>query len=239
MSEATALVQLQDVDLQLMRIKSQLAAMPQQAKLQTIARAKRKLASQLKQVIGQRKDVETELAENERAHDETTAKIDGVKAEVAERTDSYRRVQDLEAHLTALAKRQEKIEFKHEDIMARLEHLQKAEASARAVGERLLAEERATKESYDAATGELRKQAQILSREREALVAKLEPETLARYDAAAKRFGGLAVEELRSNVPTICRVKLQPAHFSKVVRSQRINECPYCHRILVIQEIGS
>ncbi len=239
MKESTALLRLQDVDLQLLRLRNQLAAMPQAAKIATIAKAKRKLAGQLKQVIGQRKDVEMELDENQQFLDETLKKMDAVRAEVAERVDSYRRIQDLESHLTALAKRQEKAEFKKVDILERLGRLQKAEANARALGEKLLAEERATKESYDESTADLKRQVMVLEKERAALLDSIEPQTLERYDAAIKRFGGLAVEELRSNVPSICRVKLQPSQFSKVVRGQHIADCPYCHRILVIQEIGS
>lgn len=239
MSEATALVTLQEVDLQLLRIRRQLAAMPQQKKLVAITKAKRKLASQLKPIVGQRKDVEMELADNEAAYDEVLTKIETVQAEAAERTENYRRIQDLEAHLTALAKRQEKLEFKHADIESRLERLRTAETNARGIGDRLVAEEEETRASYDAATSDLQAQVRVLAQERKALVDKLSEETLGRYETAFKRFDGLAVEELRSNIPSTCRVKLQPALFSKVVHGPRITECPYCHRILVIQEIGS
>ena len=68
MSEASSLVRLQEVDLQLIRLRKTLSAMPQQEKLRAIALAKKKLASQLKQIVGQRKDVEMELEDNETEH---------------------------------------------------------------------------------------------------------------------------------------------------------------------------
>jgi len=70
-------------------------------------------------------------------------------------------------------------------------------------------------------------------------VKDLSEEVLATYDAAVKRFGGLAVESLSSNVPSTCRVKLQPAIFQKLQRGPRITECPYCHRMLVVLEVGA
>ena len=66
----------------------------------------------------------------------------------------------------------------------------------------------------------------------------LDEDTLARYDAAAKRFGGLAVEKLEGNVPSVCRVKLQPSLFSDLKHAGSIAECPYCHRLLVTEEVA-
>ena len=57
-------------------------------------------------------------------------------------------------------------------------------------------------------------------------------------DAAAKRFGGLAVEKLEGNVPSVCRVKLQPSLFSDLKHAGSIAECPYCHRLLVTEEVA-
>ena len=239
MSEASSLLRLQEVDLQLIRLRKTLSAMPQQEKLRAIALAKRKLATQLTSIVGQRKDVEMELADNEEEHGKCVAKTREVRSQVSERVQGYRQVQDLEAQLTSLAKRQEKLEFNHNDIVERLERIQKAEANARSVGERLLAEEAAQKESFDRETADLQAQCRVLEQERAGLVATISDEVLAAYDVASKRFGGLAVESLSSNVPSTCRVKLQPAIFQKLVKGPRITECPYCHRMLVVQEIGS
>ncbi len=239
MSEASSLLRLQEVDLQLMRLRSTLAAMPQQEKLRAIALAKKKLAGQMKQIVGQRKDAETELADNAADHDKIVGITEEVHAEVNERAQSFRQVRDLETQLTALAKRQEKLEFVRTELEQNYERLMKAERNARDLEERLNAEEKAQTESYEQSSADLRAQVRTLETEREALVAQLSDEVLASYDDAVKRFGGLAVESLTSNVPSTCRVKLQPAIFQKLTRGPRITECPYCHRILVVMEIGA
>jgi len=239
MSQQSSLLRLQEVDLQLMRIRKTLAAMPQQEKLRAIALAKRKVATQLKQIVGVRKDIEIELEDNETDHAKIVATTADVRERVTERIQGYRQIQDLEAQLTSLAKRQEKLEFVRLDIEERLDKARRAERNARELGERLLSEERAQTESYEHDSAELQAQARILEQERATLVKDLSEEVLATYDAAVKRFGGLAVESLSSNVPSTCRVKLQPAIFQKLQRGPRITECPYCHRMLVVLEVGA
>ena len=61
MSEATALVQLQEIDLRLLRLKVELDSMPQQKKLQTIKAALKKVSSELTKIVGQRKDAQTDI----------------------------------------------------------------------------------------------------------------------------------------------------------------------------------
>lgn len=239
MSEQSSLLRLQEVDLQLLRIKKTLSAMPQQEKLRAIALAKRKLATQLKQIVGQRKDVEMELADNEADHAHILDVTREVREKVSERVTNYRQAQDLEAQLTSLAKKQEKLEFTHADIESRLERARTAEANALALRDRLLAEEQAQTESFEQSTSDLQAQVRMLEQERKQLVDELTLETIEAYDAAVKRFGGLAVERLTSNVPSTCRVKLQPAIFQKLQKGPRITECPYCHRMLVVEEVGN
>ena len=47
-----------------------------------------------------------------------------------------------------------------------------------------------------------------------------------------------AVERLAGNVPSVCRVKLQPSSFHDLAHGDEITECPYCHRILITSEEG-
>ncbi|MBQ9004970.1 MAG: hypothetical protein IJ092_01205, partial [Atopobiaceae bacterium] len=197
------------------------------------------LAGQLKQIVGQRKDVEMELEDNEAEHQKIVDQTAEVRERVTERVQGYRQIQDLEAQLTSLAKRQEKLEFTHNDIASRLERLQKAERNARDLGEKLVAEEKAQNESFEQNSSDLQARVRVLEQERAALVNSLSEDVMVTYDTSVRRFGGLAVETLSSNVPSVCRVKLQPAIFQKLQKGPRITECPYCHRMLVVMEVGA
>lgn len=221
--------------MELMRINGQLKAMPQQKKLAAIKAAEKRLKANLTTIVGQRKDAEIDLADNEAAHEKYVLRKEEVQAEAYERAAGYRGVQDLEAHLTALAKQIEKLEFRHGELVASLEKLTKAEANANGLAEKLEQEKAAQQESYERSSADLMARVRVLAAERKTTLENISEDVQQRYEKAAKRFGGLAVERLRGNVPTICRVGLQQGIFGELLRGPLITECPYCHRMLVTE----
>jgi predicted nucleic acid-binding Zn-ribbon protein len=68
--------------------------------------------------------------------------------------------------------------------------------------------------------------------ERAALVASIDPQTLAIYDLVAARRHGIAVAEARSGICTICHVRLRPQVFNNIRLNDRIIQCDSCQRIL-------
>ncbi len=235
MTESSALLRLQEIDLELMRLNSQLRAMPQQKKLAAIAAAKKNLSGKMTTIIGQRKDAEIDLDDNEEAQRKTRARVSEVQAEAQERAQDFRGIRDLEAHLTALAKQLEKLEFKHRELETNLEKLMKAEQNASDLAHKLEEERQAQQDSYERSSADLMARVRVLAAERKAVTANISEEVMAAYTKAAKRFEGLAVERLRGNMPTTCRVKLQQGIFGELMRGPVITECPYCHRMLVTE----
>ena len=238
MTVADTLVRLQEVDLELLKHASTLSAMPQRKRLATIELAARKVATELKGIVGQRKDAETDISDAEAAlahYREKTAEVQAA-ADAGEHT--HREIRDFEQQLTSLAKRIEKSEYTLRPLREKLERLERAERNARATAERLESERAATESALAEGSSSLRAEIVRLSHERDELAGRLEPELLERYEAARKRFKGLAVERLRGNVPSICRVKLQPSSFHDLVQGEEIAECPYCHRMLITSEEG-
>lgn len=238
MTVADTLVRLQEVDLELLKHASTLSAMPQRKRLQTIELAARKVSSELKGIVGQRKDAETEVADAEEALAHYREKTVEVQAAADAGEHTHREIRDFEQQLTSLAKRIEKSEYTLRPLRERLERLERAERNARATAERLEGERTATEAALAEASSTLRSDIVRLSRERDELAGRLEPTLLERYETARKRFKGLAVERLRGNVPSVCRVKLQPSSFHDLAQGDEITECPYCHRILITSEEG-
>ena len=234
---ASALLRLQEIDLDLMRAKVQLEAMPQAAKLISAAQAKKKLASELKRAIGARKDIEIDIADLQDQHAAYEQERLEVKASIDESSRTYKEVQALDAKLSSLAKKLEKIEFNLGPLLDKLEAAKASEDKLRAIAARLLAEEESLKKSFSEDSADIQVRIADLNAERVSVVSEIPEDIIARYDAASKRFGGLAVERLHGNVPSTCRVKLQEEAFRKLSRGPVISECPYCHRILVVEEL--
>ena len=238
MTQPDALTRLQELDLELLKHASTLSAMPQRKRLATIELAARKVASELKGIVGQRKDAQTDVTDAEEALAHYRAKTAEVQAAADAGEHTHREISSFEQQLTSLAKRIEKCEFQLGPLTERLGRLERAEKNARLTAERLEQERAATEASLAEGSASLRARIVELTRERERAAQGISAEHLAAYEKARKRFKGLAVERLVGNVPSVCRVKLQPSLFHDLAHGDEITECPYCHRILITSEEG-
>ena len=234
MSEATALVRLQEIDLALHRHKKAAEELPQRSQVAASRAAEKKVASKLTHLLGQRKDAEMDLGELEERKAMLEAKVDEVQSEAANGAD-YHATQGLDAQLSSLAKKLEKVSFDTDCTFERLEALEQSEREAQTLAERLCTQERAQTDAWRSAAAGITQQVKILSAERESVVAQISPALIERYEKAKKRFGGVAVETLNGNRPSACRVTLQPSSFADIMHSaNEITTCPYCKRILVV-----
>ena len=233
--EAAALLRLQEIDLSLIRAEQQLAAMPQAEKLAQVAQAKKKLSSELKRIIGTRKDIQTDIDDIQQQHAGYEQERVAAKASIDESGRSYKEIQALDGKLSMLAKQLEKLEFKLGPLLEKLDAAQAAEAKLKALGTRLLAQEDALKASFESDSAQIRADIAALRNEREDVLCDISDEMRAAYDGAAQRFSGLAVERLHGNVPSTCRVKLSADTYQELMKGNPITTCPYCHRILVVE----
>ncbi len=235
MKETEALLRLQEIDLALMRDKRTLANMPQTKKLQAIVVARKKLAGELSRLVGLRKDAEMDLEENEKGQRRLKEIVGEVQEKYTSGSIGYRELSDLESQLTSLAKRIEKYEFKHKELLARANKVRTAEANARALDKKLQDEGGALMKALKEQAGDIEQRMSDLSAERIQVLESITPEVQQRYDAAVRRFDGLAVETVRANQPSICRVTIPPSSFGDIKRGPSITECPYCHRLMVTE----
>lgn len=229
------LLKLQELDLECARAEKSLNELPILAELAKKRATYVRLKSEATKLLARRKDAQIavdDLNEAERAaHDEIAA------AQAAEIDSSdYRQVQDLEVKLSLLAKRLDKIAYDRpaaEDALKAaqdkegqlLDYIKRFEASV--VADTKSAREQAT---------ELKAKIAGIEQERDRVARRLPEDALERYGKASQRFKGIAVERLEGHVPSVCRTALQPASMDQLRRAIDIAECPYCHRILVVNE---
>lgn len=233
MKETEALLRIQQIDLALMRDEQTLGNMPQTKKIQAVAAARKKVAGQISKLVGLRKDAQMDLDENERSQRRLREIAAEAQLKYTSGEAGYRELADIESQLTDLAKRIEKREFKHGELVRRVEEVANAERNARALDERLAAEGEALLEARGKLAHNIEADVQALKREREAVDAALSDDVRRRYAAASRRFGGLAVETIRGNQPSVCRVTIPASSVGDIRRGPSIGECPYCHRLLV------
>ena len=236
MGQARALLRLQEIDLELIRSKSHLEKLPEKERITKLRTASRKVSAELSHLVGERKDLEMELEDNAAEREKVSKQVDEAQAKVEGGEVDFRAIKDLEAQLTTYAKRLEKLDFDREQLEGKVLDLRAREAEHTSWLERSKAEEQKALVSYKREIAQVGAHVRELTTEREDVVAELEPDTYERYKKASERFGGLAVERLNGDTPSICRVSLQPSSYAKIRSVTGFCECPYCHRILVVND---
>lgn len=232
MSVATTLLELQDLDLALMRNQEALDQMPEVRELAKLRAQYRTLKLEAQKMLGARKDLEIDVEDLKAQRAQTESQVEAAQVQASGLAD-YRAVRDFENELAGLAKRLDKLAYTLEQ---RTGELERAYAQEERMGKALKKVEKAVRESAErtrAKAGDLLAERDKLNARRADLVHAVPMELFSRYEQASKRFKGLAVEKLVGNKPTACRVSLQPSAMSDLKHAGEVAECPYCHRILI------
>lgn len=232
MSVGSTLLELQEIDLTLMRDKEQLQNLPEIADLARRRKLYLKLKGDVTKYFAQRKDVEIDLQELDNREQAIHDGIEKARREVD--MDDYRQVQQLEITLSDYAKKLDRVEFERAEAHQKLDGIQADEAT---LEQNLKKVENAivalTKQARTHAT-DIQNAIDKNERKRSNLFESLDPSIANAYKDASNRFGHLAVEKLEGNVPSICRMTLQSSSMSDLRHASEVTECPYCHRLMII-----
>ena len=232
MGVGSSLLELQEIDLTLMRDKEQLQNLPEIAELARRRKLYLKLKGDVTKLYAQRKDVEIDLQDLDVREQKLHEGVEQARREVD--MDDYRQVQQLEITLSDFAKKLDRVEFERKEAHGKLDSIQSDDAT--------LAENiKKVENSIVAMTKQARTHAADIQeaidkneRKRSMLFDGLDISVAKAYEKASKQFGHLAVEKLGGTVPSICRMSLQSSSMSDLRHADEVTECPYCHRLMVI-----
>jgi uncharacterized protein len=90
----------------------------------------------------------------------------------------------------------------------------------------------ADRRAVTASHGEMEAALERIIVERAGLIAGLDKQVLATFEAVSRKRNGIGVAEARAGVCTICHVRLRPQVFNNVRRNDSILQCDHCNRIL-------
>ena len=127
MSVGSTLLELQEIDLTLMRDKEQLQNLPEIAELARRRKLYIKLKGDVTKYFAQRKDVEIDLQELDSREQALHDGIEKARREVD--MDDYRQVQQLEITLSDFAKKLDRVEFERTEARQKLSTIQANEAT--------------------------------------------------------------------------------------------------------------
>lgn len=235
MQTARDLLELQQVDLGILRDRKAIEAIPEMAQIQEVRAKQKDLARRTTKIVGALKDQQIEAEDNDGRRATLTRHVEEVKLANAQSSD-FRQIQNNNMELDRLAKRLEKVDFNQKKVYDEIERLEGLLAQAREIKGRLDARESQLLEGFRETAGALKEDLQALVNRRETLLERIPEDVLATYKESCRKHGQLGVAELKGGSCTGCCVELQTSQLDKLRQGPDIARCPVCGRLLVVRE---
>ena len=227
--ELQLLIQLQDLDTNLERVRQRIAEIPL---------AQEALAARITDGTGAVNSVKERIAESQSHRREIEKDLTAIQARLSKFKGQLMEVKTNKEY-QAMQKEMAAAEVEirgHEDRL--LDQMLQAETLAAELkaAETALKTEQADVAREQQALEQERKtldsELQHASAARQAIVAQLSGETMALFERVAHGRRGLAVAEARDGLCTACHVRLRPQSFNEIRRNDALNQCDSCTRIL-------
>lgn len=237
MNPGQALLEVQKLDLMISRTDSELLAMPELKEIARKRQTLKRLKAEARSLMLKRNDLEIDI--DDLGIDRQNTETDVERAQAEAQDADHRRVADLEMRLSQLAKKLDKIEHAVQAKQRDLDDVNEKRAKLDDYISRFEASIIADADAARSKAEGIRAEAAKARRRREKLAGEVDVELLGAYEDIVDSFGGLAVEELKGTVPSICRTALSEASMSDIARMGAIAYCPNCHRILIRDGVGA
>ena len=233
MTQAGSLLELQALDLEILRSRKRLEELPEKRAILEV-RAKHRDV----QTLRSKADLLiSKLQSDLKAHQDEitmlTSKIDEEQVKVMATTD-HRAVTSITREMDGLKRRRDKLEMESLQIMERVD---KASAQAATIDDALaqLSErEGVLVAEFRSVGGALQTHIANEEAKRAAVAASLSPDLLGRYETARESKGGVGVGELDGDACTACRMALPAERVLELTNGPAISVCPQCRRLIVV-----
>ncbi len=233
MQDASALLALQDADLEIMRMNKRLDELPEKRAILEV-RAKQREVAQMRDkaaLLVRKLEAEVKARQDEIAT--LTEKIDAEQKKVMETSD-HRAVQSITREMDGLRRRVDKLEM---ESMQYMERIEKASAQVSKIEEALatLGEtEKSYIERFRKVGGELQDEISSAEKKRKKLAKGLDPELLKQYESIRAAKGGIGAGKLDGDSCSACRMSLPAERLRDLKGGPPISTCPQCRRLIVV-----
>ncbi len=223
------LIELQNFDLKIAQIKDQQRKIPSlleaaEAPFQEASRVVKEAASILEARTKERRDRERELEAHEAQVEKLRARLSDLKTN-----------KEYQAHLFEIEmanKRKREIE---DQILSLMEHMEASQREVKDAKARLIETEKELsqeKTRLETLHSELAAELAELEVKQKEVAALIDRALLERYTKLKAARKDLALAPLRNGICFGCRLQLPPQLVAEVKRSDELQTCTYCHRIL-------
>lgn len=231
--ELSALIELQNNDMELLRVRKAIADLPQR---KTIVAARKKIASieEKRQAVEKLRAAAEEKLSKFTDEDEHLAEKQRAAQEAVDASKGYRDVEARTKEMDGYAKRRATIEEELDKLSGELSKIESIEKQISAALDTLHTEEASEAESFQREGGELKKREAERHASHDAIAQKLPDELRARYERTARQCGGVAVAMLANGTCGACRAPIEQGRLIDLKAHAPLGECPNCKRMLIV-----
>lgn len=232
--DLAALLQLQQIDLEVMRQTKQLEELPQRATILAARQKREAVEAKRAQVAALRKDAAHKLTRITDEDASLAKKEAGVQAAIEAAHGDFRNAEARTKELAGIAKRRATLADDHDAAAEELAKVEGLEGQIDRMLEELNTQEQAAVESFQREGGALKSGIAQLKAQRDAVAASLPAEVASLYEKAAARSGGVAVGRLDGTRCGACRAPIDGGRLIDLKAQAPLGTCPACKRLLII-----
>jgi len=237
MTQAGSLLELQALDLEILRSAKKLEDLPEKRAILEV-RAKER---DVQLLHGKADLLVTRLQHDLKAHqDEITMlgeKIDAEQTKVMQTSD-HRAVTSITREMDGLKRRRDKLEMESLQLMERIDKATGQTATIDDALAQLAQRESRLVAEFKAVGGALQTHIAQAEAKRAKVAKSLPADILKRYDASRESRGGVGVGELEGETCTACRMVLPAERVRELRNGPEIGTCPQCRRLIVVHPMG-
>lgn len=233
--EIETLLQLQRVDMELLRSKKQLEELPQRGIILAARQKRGSIVEKQAKAAALRRETNKKLIRITDEDASLAKKQQGVQAALEAAQGDYRNVEARAKELDGLVRRRSSLAEDLDRVSVELEKIEAVEAQIAKALEELDAHEQAAIASFQKEGGALKMGIMKLEEERARLADSVSEKILRVYEKAAARSGGVAVSRLDGTRCGACRTNLEGGRLIELKAQAPLGTCPNCKRLLIVE----
>jgi len=230
-----ALLELQQIDLEILQTNKKRADLPQRAKVALLLKKKDELSAKAEQVAALREKSAAEMSKVETEDSQLAEKQRKAQELIDNAGTDYRSVESHSKELSGFAKRRETLSQRIDALsgeLAKIDGIASQIEAAIAAVEREETSARASFAEQDAAFAD---QLEQLDARRGELAASIDAAVVDLYQKTAIHTGGVAVGRLIDDKCGVCRSVIEGGHLIQLKADAPLGVCPSCKRLLVVE----
>ena len=233
-TDLACLLEMQQIDLEIIRLNKELANLPQRKVIVTLREKKRTVTEKSERVAAMKKDVNARLSRVSDEDDSLAAKQRAAQEAIDNTHGDYRNIEARTKEMNGYAKRRATLEGDIEKLSAELAKIEEIEAQAALLLESVTEQESQACDSFQKQGRTLQNEIAVKRAQKEKLSRALPSELASAYEKTAARAGGVAIGRLTDGKCGACRATIDGGRLIDLKSQAPLGICPACKRLLII-----